>query len=83
MMRNNDIRLFPGDYEACGECGFDHRYEQAAATAYHRLEAEETARKEKNDKDTQVEPHEAGAQQDGDSDGGGGKHPHASFSSTA
>lgn len=26
----------PTDYEACGECGFDHEYETAEAIAWHK-----------------------------------------------
>lgn len=29
-------RALPKDYEACGECGYDHTYEQDAAIAAHR-----------------------------------------------
>lgn len=25
----------PADYEACGECGFDHGYEQTSAARWH------------------------------------------------
>ena len=28
---------FPGDYEACGECGFDHAYEHAEAQEAHEV----------------------------------------------
>lgn len=45
-MKNDDYDIFPGDYEACGDCGFDHGYEQAAAIAWH----------EKNDRSAHIEP---------------------------
>jgi hypothetical protein len=29
------LRLPPTDYEACGECGYDHGYEPREASAWH------------------------------------------------
>lgn len=31
----NEVRSLPDDYEACGDCGFDHAYEQAEARREH------------------------------------------------
>ena len=28
-------KKLPADYESCGECGYDHEYEQVEAYAYH------------------------------------------------
>lgn len=31
----------PSDYEACGDCGYDHAYEQEEAVQAHRLSTEQ------------------------------------------
>lgn len=35
-MNNDDIIILPIDYEPCGQCGFDHSYEQEEAIRWHR-----------------------------------------------
>lgn len=34
-MKNDDVVLYPSDYEACGDCGYDHGYEQEEARRWH------------------------------------------------
>lgn len=32
---NDELAGLPDDYETCGQCGFDHSYEQREAEAWH------------------------------------------------
>lgn len=34
-MKNDDIVIYPSDYEPCGECGYDHGYEYEEAHKWH------------------------------------------------